>query len=168
MISNHLSLIEAHRPDADAIAARVSQFLAKGGEIKKAKPFGYVPRPITYSTKMPPARQQKESEPVPVNEKSALITKIREMAKTMTQTEVTAETGLTRKQLYTISANNGFEFKTALRMDEVAEAALVLRIRECMRKQMTRNKARQHLDISFSLLTRLIKNYDIPYPLAVC
>ena len=86
----------------------------------------------------------------------------------MTQAEVTAETGLTRKQLYTISANNGFSFKTALKMDEIAETALVLRIRECMDKRMTRNKARLHLDISFSLLTRLIKNYEIPYPLAVC
>lgn len=168
MISNHLSIINELRPKSNELAARVSQFLAMGGEIQEAKPFGYVPRPITYSTKMPPARQQKEMEPVPINEKSALITRIREMAKTMTQAEVTAETGLTRKQLYTISANNGFEFKTALRMDEVTEAALVLRIRECMDKCMTRNKARQHLDISFSLLTRLIKDYDIPYPLAVC
>lgn len=167
MISNHLSMINQLRPKSNELAARVSQFLAMGGEIKEAKPFGYVPRPITYSTKMPPARQLKELAP-PIDEKSALIAKIRAMAKTMTQAEVTVETGLTRKQLYTISANNGFEFKTALRMDEVAEAALVLRIRECMDKRMTRNKARLYLDISFSLLTRLIKNYEIPYPLAIC
>lgn len=161
-------MINELRPKSNELAARVSQFLAMGGEIKEAKPLGYVPHPITYSTKMPPDRQQKESESPPVDEKATLVAKIKEMANTMTQAEVTAETGLTRKQLYTISANNRFNFKTALKMNEIAEAALVLHIRECMDKRMTRNKACLHLDISFSLLTRLIKNYEIPYPLAIC
>lgn len=167
MISNHLGMINELRPKSNELAARVSQFLAMGGEIQEAKPFGYVPRPISYSNQMPPARRQKEPA-APIDERSALVAKIKEMAKTMTQTEVTAETGLTRKQLYTISANNGFNFKTALKMDEITEAALVLRIRECMDKRMTRNKARLHLGIAFSLLTRLIKDYEIPHPLAVC
>lgn len=37
MISNHLNLVEQHRPDAEAISERVAQFLAAGGQIDQLK-----------------------------------------------------------------------------------------------------------------------------------
>lgn len=38
MISNHLNLVEQHRPDAESIAERIAQHLAAGGRIELPKP----------------------------------------------------------------------------------------------------------------------------------
>ncbi|MCG6574913.1 hypothetical protein EGM97_09365 [Pseudomonas sp. AF32] len=54
MISNHLSLVEAHRPHADAIAEQVAQFLAAGGRIAKLKSPPRNPIPPPRSTRIDP------------------------------------------------------------------------------------------------------------------
>lgn len=37
MISNHLNLVEQHRPDAESISERIAQYLAAGGRIDQLK-----------------------------------------------------------------------------------------------------------------------------------
>ena len=55
MISNHLSLVEALRQKANELAAQVAEFVAAGGRIEEGPASGYIPKPITYSSQMPPA-----------------------------------------------------------------------------------------------------------------
>lgn len=54
MISNHLNLVEQHRPDAEAISERVAQFLAAGGQIDQLKSPPRNPLPPPRSKKIDP------------------------------------------------------------------------------------------------------------------
>ena len=171
MISLELSSIQQKDAERAMHAVAIAEFLLHGGKIFQAEPTGHVVKEPTYSTIMPPRRKPKAVEPGPESEPSdgraEMVAKIREMAKTMTQREITKATGLSRKQLYTISANHEFNFKTALKMSSAEEESLVLKIRECLDNRLSRNQARLHIGISFTLLTRLIRDYKIPYPMAI-
>ena len=54
MISNHLNLVEQHRPDAEAISERVAQYLAAGGRIDQLKNPPRKPPPQPRSNKIDP------------------------------------------------------------------------------------------------------------------
>lgn len=54
MISNHLSLVEQHRPEAESISERVAQFLAAGGQIDQLKSPPRNPLPPPRSHKIDP------------------------------------------------------------------------------------------------------------------
>jgi hypothetical protein len=54
MISNHLNLVEQHRPDAEAISERVAQYLAAGGRIEQLKSPPRNPLPPPRSTRIDP------------------------------------------------------------------------------------------------------------------
>lgn len=54
MISNHLNLVEQHRPDAESIAERIAQHLAAGGRIDKLKSPPRNPPPPPRSNKIDP------------------------------------------------------------------------------------------------------------------
>ncbi|WP_236192733.1 hypothetical protein [Pseudomonas glycinae] len=54
MISNHLNLVEQHRPDAESISERVAQFLAAGGRIDRLKSPPRNPLPPPRSKKIDP------------------------------------------------------------------------------------------------------------------
>ncbi|WPN76684.1 hypothetical protein [Pseudomonas germanica] len=54
MISNHLNLVEQHRPEAEAISERVAQFLAAGGQIDQLKSPPRNPLPPPRSKKIDP------------------------------------------------------------------------------------------------------------------
>ena len=54
MISNHLNLVEQHRPDAESISDRVAQFLAAGGQIDQLKSPPRNPLPPRRSEKIDP------------------------------------------------------------------------------------------------------------------
>ncbi|TWC17125.1 hypothetical protein FBY06_11827 [Pseudomonas sp. SJZ085] len=54
MISNHLSLVEAHRPQADAISAQVAQYLAAGGQIEELRSPPSNPLPPPRSNRIDP------------------------------------------------------------------------------------------------------------------
>ena len=55
MISILQNEVERLRPASDELASAVEQFLAAGGKIEEGPASGYIPKPITYSTQMPPA-----------------------------------------------------------------------------------------------------------------
>ncbi|KGU87240.1 hypothetical protein [Pseudomonas mediterranea] len=54
MISNHLSLVEHNRPQADAISDRIAQYLAAGGQIDKLPSPPHNPIPPPRSTRIDP------------------------------------------------------------------------------------------------------------------
>ena len=111
MISNHLSMVEALRPKSNELAAQVDEYLAAGGKIEEAEPIGYKPKPINYSTQMPPApkpfvRRRPPAPPQTLSpqdirhrERMEQIKKIRDMAPTHTQAEVVETLGISRRTL---------------------------------------------------------------------
>jgi len=54
MISNHLSLVEHNRPQADALSEQVAQFLAAGGRIDELRSSPRNPLPPPRSTRIDP------------------------------------------------------------------------------------------------------------------
>lgn len=54
MISNHLNLVEQHRPDAEAISERVAQYVAAGGRIEQLRSPPRNPLPPPRSSKIDP------------------------------------------------------------------------------------------------------------------
>ena len=82
-----------------------------------------------------------------------------------------AETGMPRGKLRGLANRNHFSFKRATgrwtapnRVTGDKEAALAKQIYECMELKMTQNQARIHIGISYKLIQRLIRDYNIPYP----
>ena len=73
MISNHLNLVEQHRPDAEAISERVAQFLAAGGQIDQLKSPPRNPLPPPRSKKIDPETVLKRrSKPISAADRKAL------------------------------------------------------------------------------------------------
>lgn len=54
MISNHLNLVEQHRPQAEAISDKIAQYLAAGGRINELKSPPRNPLPPPRSRKIDP------------------------------------------------------------------------------------------------------------------
>lgn len=54
MISNHLNLVEQHRPQAEAISDKIAQYLAAGGRIYELKSPPRNPLPPPRSRKIDP------------------------------------------------------------------------------------------------------------------
>lgn len=165
MISNHLSMVEALRPACNELSALTAQYLAMGGEIHEGPAFGY--RPDEIYLHYPPDFQR-----ATVKEKSnELVCRVRKLAETMTIEEAMAETGMPRGKLRGLANRNHFSFKRATgrwtapnRVTGDKEAALAKQIYECMELKMTQNQARIHIGISYKLIQRLIRDYNIPYP----
>jgi len=73
MISNHLNLVEQHRPDAEAISERVAQYLAAGGQIDQLKSPPPKPLPPPRSKKIDPETVLKRRpKPISAAERKAL------------------------------------------------------------------------------------------------
>ncbi|MDR7109232.1 hypothetical protein [Pseudomonas frederiksbergensis] len=54
MISNHLNLVEQHRPQAEVISDQVAQYLAAGGQIAQLRSPPRNPLPPPRSQKIDP------------------------------------------------------------------------------------------------------------------
>lgn len=73
MISNHLSLVEHHRPLADSISERIAQFLAAGGQIDELQSPPRNPIPPPRSTRIDPETVLKRKpRPLSLAERRAL------------------------------------------------------------------------------------------------
>ena len=73
MISNHLCLVEHHRPLADSISEKIAQFLAAGGQINELHSPPRNPRPPARSTRIAPETVLKrKSRPMSLAERRAL------------------------------------------------------------------------------------------------
>jgi hypothetical protein len=73
MISNHLSLVEHQRPQADAISEQIAQFLAAGGQIDELQSPPRNPIPPPRSTRIDPETVLKRKpRPLSLAERRAL------------------------------------------------------------------------------------------------
>ncbi|RON88466.1 hypothetical protein [Pseudomonas fluorescens] len=73
MISNHLNLVEQHRPDAESISERIAQYLAAGGQINQLKSPPRNPLPPPRSTKIDPETVLKRrTKPISAADRKAL------------------------------------------------------------------------------------------------
>ena len=73
MISNHLSLVEWHKSDTEAISDRVAQYLAAGGQIDQLKSPPQNPLPPPRSEKIDPETVLKRRpRPISAAERKAL------------------------------------------------------------------------------------------------
>ena len=62
-VSNHLSLVEQHRQDADSISERTAQFLASGGAVAQVPSMSGNPVPPKRATKIDPDTILKRRKP---------------------------------------------------------------------------------------------------------
>lgn len=188
MISNHLSLVEALRPKSIELEAQIAEFVAAGGEIEQTPAYNYKPRPITYSNQMPPApkpfvRRKVEAAPMPLDktdtrtqERLKMAEQIRQLGVTLTQTEVAAELGVSRRLIYNYAARYDITFKAPTRggahnlvrreIDETRDAKLAERIRAFLELGITRRQCCGKLAIGNKAFERIIAAHGIDYPKA--
>lgn len=188
MISNHLSLVEALRPKSNELADQVAEFVAAGGKIEVAEPYHYKPKPTTYSNQMPPTpkpfvRRRVETAPLPLDktdirsqERLKLAEQIRQLGVTLTQTEVAAELGVSRRLIYNYAARYDITFKAPTRggarnlvrkeVDEARDTKLAERIRAFLELGITRRQCCGKLAIGNKAFERIIAAHGIDYPKA--
>ncbi|NWD65767.1 hypothetical protein [Pseudomonas sp. IPO3774] len=187
MISNNLSLVEALRPASDELAAQVAQFVAAGGEIEIAEPPP-PPKPVVYVPQEPPApkpfvRRRVEASPLPLDkddirtqERLKLAEQIRQLGVTLTQTEVAATIGVSRRLIYNYAARYDITFKAPTRggarnlvhntVDEERDAKFAERIKAFKELGISRRQCCGKLAIGNKAFERIIAAHGIDYPKA--
>ncbi|WP_122581122.1 hypothetical protein [Pseudomonas viridiflava] len=190
MISPELSMIQRNKERSAVLEAEVAEFLKRGGEIGTLQGFAYKPRP--YGRMGPavapaPHRRTRAAiqaaapKPTPAQDRAAAeaiqLEQVRELAKTMTLSAAGRESGLSKHMLKRYSAEGGFEFQRYQpplgvnnaktdRIDPIADAMNVLRIKEARDRGLSRNAAKNLIGISSTLMERLIADFNIDYPVA--
>ncbi|MGV8917794.1 MAG: hypothetical protein ACOH2R_08345 [Pseudomonas sp.] len=173
MISNHTSQIRELRGDADMIASRTAAFLAGGGTIHEAPPPKYSPRPaLAVVSKYGVDEARYRTARQAAQEKQALVDKVRDMAKTMTQAEVSEAAGITRKNLSLMGQKHGFGFRSGrgrpstpgARTDRSQDEIRVERILAFKELGLTRAQAARQLGVNDKLFIRLITEHNVDYP----
>ncbi|WP_106804574.1 helix-turn-helix domain-containing protein [Pseudomonas sp. S5D5] len=188
MISILQNEVERLRPASNELAAQVDQYLAAGGKIEEGPASGYIPKPITYSNQMPPApkpfvRRRVEAAPLPyapldvrAEKRKAQAERVKTMASTMTQTEVSAATGMTPRTLRELAKDFGFSFKRASHgghygekwkaETKVRDANYAERIKAFKELGISRRMVCGKLAISNRTLERILEEHGIDYPKA--
>lgn len=188
-VSNHLSLVEALRPKSNELADQIAEFVASGGQIVEAEPYHYKPKPITYSSQMPPApkpfvrRRVEPIEPPPptkleaqIEARNQRVARVMELAPTHTQKEVAMATGIGRRTLLSMSKEFDFSFKRVHCLPNsspeqraaIAKHELILaeRIKAYKKLGISRRQVCEKLHITNTTLKRLLDEHAISYPLS--
>jgi len=187
MISILRNEVERLRPAQDDLAAQVSAFVAAGGKIKVAEPPP-PPKPVVYVPQEPPApkpfvRRKVEVNPLPLDktdirsqDRLKLAEQIRQLGVTLTQTEVAAELGVSRRLIYNYAARYDITFKPPTRggarnlvrkeVDEARDAKYAERIRAFLELGITRRQCCGKLAIGNKAFERIITAHGIDYPKA--
>ncbi|ALU60259.1 hypothetical protein ACA40_10440 [Pseudomonas syringae pv. lapsa] len=189
MISPELSLIQQKAPEAAELAAQVAEFLASGGEIETKKGFPSKPKPKQYGRMTPPparppapkhrtkealrAAAPKDAIQDRCHARAEQVEVVRKLAETMTITDVMRETGLSIYRLRKMARVHGFEYKAfspasnliPYQHDPVADALNVVRIKAARDRGISRKAAVVELRLSNTMINRLIREFNIDYPL---
>lgn len=191
MISILQNEVERLRPASNELNSLTEQFLAAGGKIEEGPASGYIPKPITYSTQMPPApkpfvRRRVEAAPLPVEPESHAdartearlkrVEQVKALAPTHTQTDLTKILGISRRTLLSMSKEFGFQFKRTNkggfngveRQNWLIErdAEFSERIKAFKELGITRRQCCGKLAISHKTFERILEKFDINYPKA--
>lgn len=199
MISLELSSIQQKTIESAILAKAVDRYLDQGGQIIEAPMRATIHRVFSHTSATDSKRDNKSvhrrrsksevlqglrSARIIPDIEEALSKKERENAKnrdlvmglapTMTQGEVAAKTGISRRRLYSMAQAYGFEFKAAIRdttknlvHDHICperDAKNVERIKSLRDLGISQRKAAEHMRISRALFARLVRDYSIDYP----
>ena len=189
MISLELSTVQQNRERSASIDAAVAAFLAKGGEIQTLSGFPARPEPKPYGrrnaghVRQPtPRRRTKEAmraaaatDAIPdrCHVQADQVEVVRKLAETMTITDVMRETDLSIYRLRKMARVHGFEYKAfspasnliPYQHDPVADALNVVRIKAARDRGISRKAAVVELELSNTMINRLIREFNIDYPL---
>ncbi|WJM93332.1 hypothetical protein QDY63_10785 [Pseudomonas brenneri] len=189
MISILHNEVERLRPAQEELAAQVAEFVAAGGRIEEGPASGYIPKPITYSSQMPPApkpfvrRRVEPIEPPPptkleaqIEARNQRVARVMELAPTHTQKEVAMATGIGRRTLLSMSKEFDFSFKRVHCLPNsspeqraaIAKHELILaeRIKAYKKLGISRRQVCEKLHITNTTLKRLIEEHSIDYPMS--
>ncbi|SOP98534.1 hypothetical protein [Pseudomonas syringae] len=189
MISPELSTIQRNKERSAILEAEVAAFLKRGGVIETKSGFPLKPKLKEYGRMSPPVarppaprRRTKEAmraaAPQDViqdrcNARAEQVEVVRKLAETMTITDVMRETGLSIYRLRKMARVHGFEYKAfspasnliPYQHDPVADALNVVRIKAARDRGISRKAAVVELGLSNTMINRLIREFNIDYPL---
>lgn len=165
-ISSDLNMVRELDPARSEIALKMQAFLEKGGTIQ-VLPFWVSDGEPSKPSTMTPNFQSRSVK----DETDQQAARIRKMALTMNQREICEAEGILRGVLRGIGKRYNIKFPIGChniiprnKATPEAEAALVVSIKECIAEGVNRNQCAKLLDISTTLLLRLIDDYTIDYP----
>lgn len=185
MISMELSGVQHNTDKSAEIAAATARFLAKGGAVdtiegfvKKtadpvAKPYGRNSAPAVRGDTVPAKRKPKPrtgASGVRVSEEVKAW--VRHLAQTLPRVRIHEATGLSGYVLNRIAEEGGFKFirlnandiTITRKPDPVADAMNVARIKDARDRGLSQTAAFKDLQISNTLLKRLIREFAIDFP----
>ncbi|KPX44849.1 Prophage PssSM-03, Orf52 [Pseudomonas syringae pv. helianthi] len=189
MISPELSTIQRNKERSAVLEAEVAAFLKRGGVIETQKGFPLKPKPKEYGRMSAPVARQ----PVPrrrtkeamraaaprdaiqdrCNAIAEQVEVVRKLSETMTITDVMRETGVSIYRLRKMARVHGFEYTpfnpasnlVPYQTDPVADALNVVRIKAARDRGISQKAAVVELGLSNTLIKRLIREFNIDYPL---
>ncbi|MCF7536202.1 hypothetical protein [Pseudomonas petrae] len=163
------------------INAQTEEFLRLGGHISSSPPAKPVPRPygrqtpIDPSTKLVRSTQKVRRGRALRTHSTELIDQIEEMAKTMSCPEVAKALNMTYDQVQYIGTRHAIDFQKAenagqknisrAEISEESDLRDVERIKACIEIRVSIRQALKHLGFSSTKFYRLLKTYQVEYPL---
>ncbi|KPC44837.1 Prophage PssSM-03 [Pseudomonas amygdali pv. morsprunorum] len=189
MISPELSTIQRNKERSAILEAEVVAFLKRGGVIETKNGFPSKPKPKEYgrmsapvARRPEPRRRTKEAMRAAAPTDAILdrchvraeqVEVVRKLAETMTITNVLRQTSLSIYLLRKMARAHGFEFVpfnqsenlVPKQTDPIADAMNVVRIKAARDNGISRKAAVTELGLSNTLINRLIREYNIDYPL---
>ncbi|MFO3662181.1 MULTISPECIES: hypothetical protein [Pseudomonas syringae group genomosp. 2] len=189
MISPELSTIQRNKERSAVLEAEVAAFLKRGGVIETKKGFPSKPKPKQYGRMTPapvrpPAPKHRTKEALRAaapkdaiqdrcHARAEQVEVVRKLAETMTITDVMRKTGLSIYRLRKMARVHGFEYKAfspasnliPYQHDPVADALNVVRIKAARDRGISRKAAVVELGMSNTMINRLIREFNIDYPL---
>lgn len=184
MISMELSGVQHNTDKSAELAAATALFLAKGGSVdtlegfvKKAdpaaKPYGRNSAPPASGDTVPAKRKPKPSTGASgVRVSEEVKARVKHLAQTLPRVRIHEATGLSGYVLNRIAEEGGFKFirlnandiTITRKPDPVADAINVARIKDARDRGLSQTAAFKDLQISNTLLKRLIREFAIDYP----
>lgn len=179
-VSLELSMVQRNQAESARLAAAMSDFLLRGGQISTTPPMQTAPKPygrkMSATTKATPKARKRDRASRAYS--AELIDRIAEMAETMTCAQVSEVVNLTQNQLRCMGTRNSFTFAAAgfnaghsnlvlNQIDHEADAKNVERIKAFRDLGISQRQAQQRMGIGCTMFRRLIADYDIDYPVCV-
>jgi hypothetical protein len=181
MISLELSTIRSKDIARFENAVAIAAYLSRGGVIHQIETnFQFVPKPIVQAGPAPTDQREAlraESYARQIAELAArkeIEDRIRKLAETMTYQEAKVASGYSQAQLYRISRAGGFHFRRKpaevknkrAYIDPAVDARLCERLIALRDIGLNRHQVAKQMEISASVITRLMRDYAIDFPSA--
>jgi len=194
-ISSDLNMVKELDPKRHELALLQAQWLEEGGTIAVLAGPSFKPAPVRYEP--PPSAKvaKPASKPAPTDtpymdkitrrdiereervaqrakDKERQVDRIRKLAETMTYAQAVEKTGMSRRTLQRIAAEERIKFVPAdngsnprkARITDAQAEKYAERIRSFKEIGLTRNQATNQLGVTFRTFNSLLDRFDIDYP----